>query len=304
MMKKKGNTSKKKIVKNPPREIPRPSLPVSVLILTKDEEMNIPGCLESVRWSDDINVYDSCSTDRTVAIAKSFGAKVTKRPFDNWSSHQNWGLRNIRFKYPWVLYLDADERATPELIQSIQNVIINPGDNAAFRIKIRYYFMNRWLKHAQATPVFVRFFRPEKLRYERLVNPVPVVDGPIGELEGAIDHYPFNKGISFWFERHNSYSTLEAREIVKQKKAGKNNFSIFKAFFASDFNERRVHQKQLFYKFPARPIFKFILLYFLKRGFLDGVPGFIYSVLQSIYEYMIVLKVRELMQQKAENTKI
>jgi hypothetical protein len=155
------------------------------------------------------------------------------------------------------------------------------------------------LKHAQTTPLFVRFFRPEKLHYERLVNPVPVVDGPIGKLDGVIDHFPFNKGISFWFERHNSYSTLEAREIVALRQQ-QNKSSIMKAFFTSDFNERRMYQKQLFYRLPARPLVKFFLLYILKRGFLDGVPGFIYCVLQSIYEYMIVLKVRELLPQKTE----
>lgn len=270
------------------------NIPCSILILTKNEELDIRGCLESVCWSDDIHLYDSYSTDGTISIAKSFGANVTQRNFDNWSTHQNWGLRNIRFKYPWVLYLDADERATSELVDNIRNIITHTSTDVAYRIEIRYFFLDRWLRHAQTTPLFVRFFRPEKLHYERLVNPVPVVDGPIGKLDGVIDHFPFNKGISFWFERHNSYSTLEAREIVKQKKEGKKNFSIVKAFFASDFNERRVHQKQLFYKFPARPIFKFILLYFLKRGFLDGVPGLIYCILQSIYEYMIVLKVREL----------
>ncbi len=276
------------------------SIPVSVLILTKNEEINLPGCLESVRWSDDVHVYDSYSNDSTISIAESNGVKITRRVFDNWSSHQNWGLRNIQFKYPWVLYLDADERATPELIQSIQNIVDQPSDYTAFRIEIRYYFMQKWLKHAQVTPVFVRFFRPEKLHYERLVNSVPIVDGQVGKLDGAIDHFPFNKGISFWFERHNSYSTLEAAEIIEQKKSGRKNFSFFKAFFANDFNIRRIHQKKLFYKFPVRPLFKFFLLYFLKRGFLDGTPGFIYCVLQSIYEYMIVLKVKELSYQKSE----
>jgi glycosyltransferase involved in cell wall biosynthesis len=274
--------------------------PVSVLILTKNEEVNLPGCLASVKWSDDIHVYDSFSTDRTIEIAESFGAKVTRREFDDWSTHQNWGLRNIRFKYPWVLYLDADERATPELVDNIRDILARTTNEIAYRIEIRYFFFGRWLKHAQATPLFVRLFRPGKMHYERLVNPVPVVDGPIGKLDGVIDHFPFNKGISFWFERHNSYSTLEAAEILKKKNEGGNNFSFTKAFFARDFNERRMHQKQLFYRLPARPLLKFILLYVIKGGFLDGAPGFIYSVLQSIYEYMIVLKVRELSYQKAD----
>ncbi|HYQ73039.1 MAG TPA: glycosyltransferase, partial [Gammaproteobacteria bacterium] len=91
---------------------------VSILILTKNEEKDLPGCLESVSWSDDIHVYDSFSTDRTVEIAERFGARVTKREFDNWAAHQNWGLQNIRFRYPWVFYIDADERINMELRNS------------------------------------------------------------------------------------------------------------------------------------------------------------------------------------------
>ncbi len=80
---------------------------ISVLILTKNEERDLPDCLRSVGWSDDIHVFDSHSTDRTVEIASEFGARVTTRRFDNWAEHQNWGLKNIPFRHPWVFYLDA-----------------------------------------------------------------------------------------------------------------------------------------------------------------------------------------------------
>ena len=89
--------------------------PVSVMILTKDEEINIQACLETVRFSDDVVVFDSHSTDRTVEIAETFdNVRVIKRPFDNWSAHQNWAVANIDFKHPWVLYIDADERVDDE----------------------------------------------------------------------------------------------------------------------------------------------------------------------------------------------
>ena len=105
---------------------------VSILILTKNEQQDLPGCLQSVAWSDNIYVYDSMSTDETVAIANRFGATVIQRPFDNWASHQNWGLKNIAFKHPWVFYIDADERMTPELIQAVQAAVAAPGANVAF----------------------------------------------------------------------------------------------------------------------------------------------------------------------------
>src|SRR3977135_1134203 len=88
---------------------------VSVLILTLDEEINLDACLDSLCWCDDIVVFDSFSTDRTLDIAKAHGARIVQRPFDNWSAHQNWAAQNIKFKHPWVLYLDADERCSAEL---------------------------------------------------------------------------------------------------------------------------------------------------------------------------------------------
>lgn len=266
---------------------------ISILILTKNEEKDLPGCLESVHWSDDIHIYDSFSSDKTVAIAKSAGATVTQRVFDNWAAHQNWGLQNIPFKHPWVFYIDADERMSPQLADEARRVIENPGDCIAFRVQRRDFFMGRWLKHVQASPFYLRLFRPKKMRYERLVNPVSVPDGPVGQVAGYLDHFPFSKGMSHWIERHNSYSSLEAQQIVNNR-SGQEKFSFIKAFIERDFHKRRFHQKELFYRLPGRPLIKFIILYFLKRGFLDGRAGLTYSLLQSIYEYMIVLKTREL----------
>jgi glycosyltransferase involved in cell wall biosynthesis len=265
---------------------------ISVLILTKNEEQDLPGCLESVNWSDDIHVYDSFSGDLTAEIAVSAGAHITRRHFDNWASHQNWGLANISFRYPWVLYVDADERVTPQLALSIQDVLKNPGDKVAFRLRRRDFWGERWLKHVVASSYYLRLFRPDKMRYERLVNPVSIPNGPVGELQGYLDHHPFSKGITHWLSRHNSYSSFEATQIENNRRSNKQ-FSITKAFLAADPNERRFHQKELFYRVPARPLVKFLLLYFGKKGFLDGSGGFRYAVLQSIYEYMILLKTRE-----------
>lgn len=270
---------------------------ISVLILTKNEEQDLPGCLESVSWCDDVHVYDSCSTDKTVRIAHDYGAVVTSREFDNWSDHQNWGLRNINFKYPWVFYIDADERMTPELIMSVQSAVESPGGHVAFRVQRRDFFMDNWLRHVQTSPYYLRLFRPERMHYERLVNPISIPDGPVGDVCGFLDHFPFSKGIAHWVDRHNSYSTFEAREIIDSQK-GKSRFSIWTALFGKDFHERRHNQKEFFYRLPFRPMIKFLLLYFVKRGFLDGRAGLTYALLQSFYEYMIVLKTREITEQK------
>jgi glycosyltransferase involved in cell wall biosynthesis len=266
---------------------------ISVLILTKNEQQDLPGCLDSVAWSDDVHVYDSFSTDGTLEIARKAGAHVTQRVFDNWAAHQNWGLKNIAFKYPWVFYIDADERMTPELVASVRQAVEQTVNQVAFRTQRRDFFCGTWLRHVQTSPFYLRLFRPEKMRYERLVNPISIPDGPVGSLDGYLDHFPFSKGVSHWLDRHNFYSTLEARQIVEKESA--HDFpSLKQALLAKDFHERRYHQKELFYRMPARPLIKFLLLYVAKRGFLDGQAGFTYAVLQSFYEYMIVLKTREL----------
>jgi glycosyltransferase involved in cell wall biosynthesis len=293
------------------RRKPRPSaapeaaeaviVSISILILTKNEERDLPACLESVSWSDDIHVLDSGSTDHTVDIARRCGARVIVRDYPgsakafggDEAAHRNWSLKNTAFKYPWVLLVDADERVTPQLRDSLKRSAAEPGDHVAFRVQRRDFFMGTWLKHAQASPFYMRLFRPEKMRYERLVNPVTIADGPVGSVTGYLDHFPFSKGISHWIARHNGYSTLEASQIMENRRLG-TPFSFRKAFFASDFHERRFHQKELFYRLPGRPLAKFLILYFAKRGFLDGRAGLTYVSLQAIYEYMIVLKVREL----------
>ena len=266
---------------------------ISVLVLTKNEQQDLPGCLASVAWCDDVIVYDSMSTDETQAIAERAGARVIKRAFDNWSSHQNWGLRNLPFRHPWVFYIDADERMTPELVANIRRAVGDAGGNVAFRVQRRDFFLGTWLRHVQASPFYMRLFRPEHMRYERLVNPISIADGPVGAVDGYLDHFPFSKGVSHWIERHNSYSSLEARQIM-QNRAEQKAFSPALAFTAKDFHERRYHQKELFYRLPFRAVVKFVLLYVGKRGFLDGRAGLTYAVLSAIYEYLIVVKVREI----------
>lgn len=266
---------------------------VSILILTLNEETNLRDCLASLAWSDDVVVFDSFSTDQTCAIATACGARLVQRKFDNWSAHQNWAVSNIPFKHPWVLYMDADERCTPELRDEVLAAATAESSYGAFRIRRKDYFMGRWLKHAQLYPTWlVRLFRPEQIRYERLVNPVATVHGPIGELSAHIDHYPFSHGVAHWIARHNKYSDMEAVEAIKAREQ-----VAFKLrhLVSGDPNVRRRALKEIFFRMPARPAVKFIYYYLWRRGFLDGRPGFTYATLQAFYEYMIECKRRELL---------
>ena len=264
---------------------------ISILILTKNEEQDLPDCLKSVAWSDDVHVLDSMSTDKTVEIAESLGAKVTLRAFDGYASQRNFGLQ-LPFKYQWVMILDADERITPSLATELRDFAKSAAECVAgARMRRRDIWWGRWLKHAQISPFYVRLVRVGRAHYEREINEVLVVDGEIAELTQAFIHYPFSKGLDHWISKHNTYSRMEA-EVVAKGLFIKPDWKI--ALFGSDFGERRVHQKAIFYGLPARPFIKFIYMLIVRRAFLDGWPGIRYAILQAIYEYFIVLKTKEM----------
>lgn len=273
---------------------------ISVLILTKNEQQDLPGCLASVAWSDDVHVLDSLSTDATPNLARQAGAQLTQRAFDGYASQRNAGLR-LPFKHAWLLIVDADERIPAELALEMRAFVRTaPAGTVAARMRRRDIWWDTWLRHSQISPFYVRLVRPDKVHYEREINEVLVVDGLIADLNEAFDHHPFSKGLDHWLAKHNTYSRMEADLILS---GGVRQPSWKTALLGRDFNERRVHQKAIFYRLPARPLIKLVYMLLWRRGLLDGVAGIRYAILQSIYEYMIVLKVKEHEQQQQERTK-
>jgi glycosyltransferase involved in cell wall biosynthesis len=279
---------------------------ISVLIYTKNEEQDLPGCLESLSWCDDIHVFDSMSSDNTAEIAKQYGATVTQRSYaDNTlafggdeAAHRNWGLQHIPFKYEWIFHLDADERVSAELVMAMRAALSVPNPKQAYRMPRRDYFMGRWLKHVTPSPLHIRLFKIGRVRYERLINPVTLVDGEVGHLDAWLDHFPFSKGMDHWIEKHNKYSASEASQIMQNRSNG-TRFDIQKVFFEPDITKRRAQQKEFYYRLPCRPLVMFILLYVARRGFLDGRAGLRYAMLRAMYEYMIVIKSQELIEKNA-----
>lgn len=263
----------------------------SILIPTLDEEANLPGCLASVAWCDDVVVLDSLSSDRTVEIALAAGARVVRRKLDDWSSQQNWALANIPFRHPWIFHLDADERVPPGLAAELrETAAAAPPDVAAFYCGRDNRFMGAPVPHAMPPIPVMRFYRPGRIRFERLVHPVPVVDGRWGHLRGRIAHDTSSKGITEWIERHARYAWLEAAEGAARGGAPRRGPSPL----SRDPAQRRRALKALSARLPFRPLLKFVYMYLIGRGFLDGRAGFTYCVLQAFYEYMIVLRTREL----------
>lgn len=263
----------------------------SILILTLNEEVNLAQCLESVRWCDDVVVLDSFSTDRTEEIARAHGAGFYQRHFDNFAGQRNYALAHLPFKYDWVFHLDADERFTSELRDDCAKSAQNEKFDGYY-VASKMIFMGRWLKHAASYPAFqMRFLRRGQMNFIQYGHGQRESDSSrTGYLAEALLHYSFNKGLDDWCARHDRYSSDEARLKFEESFSG----SLASDLCSANSLKRRRALKRLSMRLPFRHVLKFIYLYLLKGGFLDGRPGFVYCVIQSFYEYMIVLKSREL----------
>jgi len=264
---------------------------ISVLILTLNEENNLPGCLESVSWSDDIVVFDSFSSDETVAIAKAAGARVFQRRFDDYASQRNAALTDVEYKHLWVLMVDADERWPKSMYDEMRRAMAYGNDVSLYHFRRKDMLMGHWLKRSTGYPTWAgRLAKLGEVSVKRDINEEYWTSGKKGYLKSHFIHYPFNKGIAFWLERHNRYSSMEAEALVKEVQGSLR----LRDLFSSVPTIRRRFLKQLAYRLPCRPLLVFCYLYFVRMGFLDGVPGLTYCRLRSMYEYMIDLKVKEL----------
>lgn len=260
---------------------------VSVLIITYNEETNLPRCLESVSWCDDVVVFDSFSTDRTVEIARAAGASVVQNRFEDYGSQREAARTTVPFKYPWVLAVDADEMPDVELVAEVREVAgAGSTTHAAYRMRRKDHFMGRWVRYSTLYPSwFVRFFRHDRIRYEpRSVHEYPAVDGSVGELRGHLLHHSFGKGFHEWIAKHRRYAKLEA---AAEHASLRDSRSRAGGLFSFDPVRRLRAFKELSFRMPARPFLRFFYKYFLRLGCLDGWPGFRYCRLMAWYEGLI-----------------
>jgi glycosyltransferase involved in cell wall biosynthesis len=265
---------------------------VSVLILTLNEEVNIGDCIDSCGFSDDVVVFDSLSSDRTRAIAAEKGARVVEHAFDNYAAQRNAALAGVSYRHPWVFMVDADERVPPELAAEIEAATAkaDPG-TVIFHMRRMDFFLGRWLKHSSGYPTwFGRLVRLGRVHYQREFNEEAVADGRIGYLDEHLVHFPFNKGIGYWFERHNRYSSMEARMLIAMKSERLRPAALFDA----DPAVRRHAVKLLAYRVPLRPLITFLYFYIVRLGILDGRAGFCFIRMRAAYELLIDLKVTEM----------
>jgi len=265
---------------------------IVALILTYNEENIIGECLTALDFVDEIVVFDSFSTDKTESIALAHSAKVVKREFDNYANQRNEAIKYVSEKFDWILMIDADEIVPLALANEIKNIYNNSGTKETmFRVRRKDMFQNKWIKQSSGYPTwFPRLFKSGNVTVSRAINEEYNSLGPEGFLQEKLIHYPFNKGLTWWFEKHNRYSLMEAQIMLREKKIP----IVIKNLFSKNQVIRRKEQKRLSYIIPFRPIFIFISFYILKGGFMNGRAGYRFCKLRLIYETMIDYKVNEI----------
>lgn len=264
---------------------------ISVLILTYNEEKNMEQCLNSLsNVSDDIHVLDSFSDDATIDIAKTYlkDSNIHFRKFDNYSLQRNWGLKEIDYKYEWLLMLDADEVMTEEVSKSIQEKLITVNDNVVgFEVKLRMFFINKLLRYKLWPLKRKTIFRHKEVEFYRDINE-HIVSTNISRnkweiLDGFLLHKD-NKSFHDHLAKHNHYSTMEAFRIIAERKEKINWIKI----------NQIIEIKKIFYRLPFRNFLYFCYLYFYKLGILDGIIGFKFIMTRVQYQMDIDLKIKEI----------
>jgi glycosyltransferase involved in cell wall biosynthesis len=269
-------------------------LPISIIIITYNEEKNLEECLKSVSgWADEIFIVDSGSTDRTLEIAKKYTERIYQHPFINFAQQRNWSQENLPIRNEWVFHLDADERVGSELISQLQRIFSSDTDADGFMIARRTIFRDRWIKHGGHYPVYhLRIFKKDKGRSEeRLYDQNYIVNGRIIKIKGDIINV-INPDLDLWKNRHRQWADLEAREVLFNKDR-----VINVGLTGNPIGRRNWLRYRVYYRLPLfiRSFFYFLYRYILRLGFLDGKAGLIFHFWQGFwYRLLVDLKIREL----------
>ncbi len=270
-------------------------LRISIVILTLNEALNLPACLASTAGCDDVVVLDSGSTDNTVEIARAHGARVFVNRFQNFAQQRNYAHDAIPLRHEWVLHLDADETLTPGLLAECAAKIASPdaGRIDGFYAAPRMMFRGKWIPHCTDYPAWqARLGHVRRFRYIEAGHGQR--EAPGLRLERL--HQPYDHNLSSQSEaeiraKHARYAKSEAAAFVAtHRPVG----ALCRALCGRDSLARRRALKEASYHLPARGALRFVYQYILRRGFLDGVPGFAYCRLLAAYEQSIAKEIRRL----------
>lgn len=261
---------------------------LTAVILTLNEEQNLRRCVEALRWCDDLVVVDSGSTDQTNALATALGARVfthrPERPYQI-SKQRNWALDECAIQTEWVLFVDADEVVTEALQREIRRRLpLHEFD--AFQLAPKNLFRGQWMKRSLGYPIWHdRLLRLGKARIEGGVWEHFAPGVSVGRIGEPYLHYGSSKGFSEWLERHDRYSSWDADGVVSYLANRRSD-----AFGTA----RKVRQRALAARaWRLRPLLRFLHMYLLRRGFLDGRCALSFCLRYVVYEYMTVEKVVE-----------
>jgi glycosyltransferase involved in cell wall biosynthesis len=281
-----------------------PSSNIDVLILAKNEERNLPWTLASVvPFARKVFVVDSGSSDRTQEIAESWGATFVRKEWLGYAKQKNWALDTLPLTGDWTLIVDADEAVLPELRDEMMAIASEPANavrEAGFYVNRYFIFLGKRIRHCGYYPSWnLRFFKRGKARYEeRDVHEHMIADGPTAYLKGHLEHYDRN-GLERYMEKHNRYSTLEAREIVRRQRLSAQERAR-EPEIGGPIAFRRFIKNNVYAWLPAKWLFRFLFMYVARLGFLDGVTGFRFCLFISAYEMLIGLKITELQREAHE----
>jgi glycosyltransferase involved in cell wall biosynthesis len=266
-----------------------PSCPVSVIVLTYNEAANIASCLASLKgFTDEVFVVDSYSTDATLEIAGKYSQKIYQNPWKNWADQRNWALDHLAISNEWVLFLDADERLTPEFAAELaQQLAAAPPDLAGFSVHFRFFFLGRPLRFAYESPPVVRLIRRGQGRWQcEGAREYAHLEGKLGDIASKLDH-PDQKGLAPWIAKQtgNAVRELRLQELGPEHKARPGN--------SPGTYERRLRRWLRDYVWQGLPRFwrtlpYFCYRYFFRAGILDGRAGFAYCFLQALWYPLLI----------------
>ncbi len=250
-------------------------VPVSIVVLVKNEEARLGACLDSVRWADEIVIVDDESVDGTIALARQYTDTVLKRKMDNEGRQRNWAYAQARNQ--WVFSLDADEIVTAELAREIGEVLaLAPAENG-FTIPRRNYIGDYWVRYGGWYPSpQLKLFKKDKFRYEEAaVHPRAFMDDPCGHLRGDLIHYSY-RNIEDFIAKLNNQTTREAAKWYGQAKPMRLG------------------------RFLWRSYDRFMRCYVTRQAFRDGFIGFVVAYNAALYQFLSYLKYRELVRIQGE----
>jgi len=256
-------------------EIENKKLELMAVILTYNEEAHITDCIQSLDWADRILVFDSHSEDETVALAEAAGAEIGLSKFENYAQQRNASLDSINTD--WVFFVDADERGTLELAAEIRRVIAERPERGWEVPRHNYIFGKLTLGAGWYPDYQARLFEHGKVRYERPVHELAIVDGDIGQLENTLVHYNY-RDIDHFHDTQKKYTDYDASILYQDG----------------------IHPKPQNY--ILQPWRQFWWRYVSLKGYKDGAHGLRLSLLMGYYEWMKYWKLRGLWQQKSGET--